>query len=125
MNKIITKPKLLDQVRNVIRTRHYSIRTEKSYINWIKRFIRFHDKRHPNEMNESHVQNYLEHLAVQKQVSASTQNQARNAILFLYFKVLDIHIGKQEDFVIAKRSRHIPEVLSSGIHYRKGNTRNP
>ena len=70
------KPKLLNQVRQAIRTRHYSIRTEKAYVHWIKRFIFFHDKRHPNEMGESEIAQFLSSLATDRHVSASTQNQA-------------------------------------------------
>lgn len=78
------KPKLLDQVRRAIRTRHYSPRTEESYVHWIKRFIFFHNKRHPTEMGEAEIGRFLSSLATEKKVSASTQNQAFNALLFLY-----------------------------------------
>ena len=70
------KPRLLDQVRETIRRKHYSIRTEQAYVDWIKRYIFFHNKRHPAEMNEKDIEQFLNHLAVQKQVAASTQNQA-------------------------------------------------
>jgi site-specific recombinase XerD len=80
--------KLLDRVRDAIRTKHYSIRTEEAYANWIKRFILFHDKRHPQEMGAAEVEEFLTHLAVDKNVAASTQNQALSAILFLYQEVL-------------------------------------
>jgi hypothetical protein len=70
------KPRLLDQVRDTIRRKHYSIRTEQSYIDWIKRFIFFHNKQHPRELNESHITAFLNFLAVQKKVASSTQNQA-------------------------------------------------
>src|SRR5438094_3668300 len=82
-----TKPKLLDQVRQAIRTRHYSYRTEKAYVHWIKRFIFFHNKRHPAEMAESEIAQFLSSLATEGRVSASTQNYAVNALLFLYFVV--------------------------------------
>src|SRR5258707_4845503 len=82
------KPKLLDQVRDVMRRRHYSIRTEQAYIDWIKRFILYHDKRHPNEMAEEEVAAFLTHLARDLNVAPSTQNQALSALLFLYKDVL-------------------------------------
>ncbi len=82
------KPRLLDQVRQAIRTRHYSYRTEKAYIHWIKRFIFFHNKRHPLEMGEAEIAHFLSSLASDFHVSASTQNQALNALLFLYREVL-------------------------------------
>lgn len=82
------KPKLLDQVRQKIRLRNYSYRTEKSYVHWIKRYIFFHDKRHPAEMGRAEVEAFLTHLAVEGNVAASTQNQALSALLFLYEHVL-------------------------------------
>src|SRR5207237_7182694 len=82
------KPKLLDQVRQAIRTRHYSYRTEKAYVHWIKRFIFFHSKRHPAEMGEAEIGKFLSALATDLHVSASTQNQALNALLFLYREIL-------------------------------------
>jgi Phage integrase, N-terminal SAM-like domain len=92
------KPKLLDQVRYAIRTKHYSLRTEEAYIQWIRRFILFHNKRHPKEMGAEEVGQFLSDLAVKHHVAASTQNQALSAILFLYQEVL-----RQEDRV-ARRS---------------------
>lgn len=83
------RPKLLDQVREAIRTRHYSLRTESAYVGWIKRFIFFHGKRHPIAMGAKEVGQFLSALAVQKQVSAATQSQALSALLFLYREVLD------------------------------------
>ena len=77
-------PKLLDQVRDRLRVKHYSIRTEQAYVDWIKRFIWFHDKRHPKDMGAPEVEAFLTHLAVKGKVSASTQNQAKSALLFLY-----------------------------------------
>src|SRR5881628_1443010 len=82
------KIKLLDQLREVIRLKHYSIRTEQAYVHWIKRFIFFHQKRHPREMAAPQIQAFLTDLAVRQQVSVSTQNQAMNAIIFLYREVL-------------------------------------
>ena len=87
------KPKLLDQVRQVIRIKHYSLRTEEAYINWIKRFIFFHNKRHPIEMGEKEIGEFITHLAKNEKVSASTQNQALCAIIFLYKNVLKKGFG--------------------------------
>jgi site-specific recombinase XerD len=93
----IQKPKLLNMVRNVIRTKHYSIRTEQAYTDWIKRYICFHNKQHPEKLDEKHISEFLTHLAVQKKVTSSTQNQALCAIIFLYKNVLDIPIGELEN----------------------------
>jgi site-specific recombinase XerD len=87
------KSKLLDHVRDVIRRKHYSIRTEQSYVEWIRRFILFHHKRHPREMREAEVNAFLTHLARDGCVAASTQNQALSALLFLYKEVLKEQIG--------------------------------
>jgi|LGVE01.1.fsa_nt_gb integrase len=113
-NKAYTssKPRLLDQVRNRIRLKHYSIRTEQSYIHWIKRFIFFHNKRHPKEMGHIEVGEFLTHLAVQRKVSASTQNQALNAIVFLYHEVLGQELGEIGSFQRAKRPILQPLVLT-------------
>ncbi len=105
------KPKLLDMVRMAIRTRHYSRRTEESYVDWIRRFIVFHGKRHPAEMGEREINAFLTHLAVEKKVSASTQNQALNGILFLYKNVLMKKIGWAE-LIPVQRVKHIPVVFS-------------
>jgi integrase len=112
--KIIPNPKarLLDQVREVLRLKHYSLRTEETYVGWIKRFIFFHQKRHPREMGAPEVQAFLSHLAVQGQVAASTQNQALNALVFLYHQVLDQDLGDFAAFVRAKRPARLPVVLS-------------
>lgn len=106
------KPKLLDQVRDAIRTRHYSYMTEKAYVHWIKRFIFFHDKRHPAEMAEAEIGRFLSALATDLQVSASTQNQALNALLFLYKEVLNKQIGFVDGVVRAKRPHRLPVVLT-------------
>lgn len=106
-------PKLLDQVRERVRLKHYSIRTEKTYLAWIRRFILFHDKRHPKNMGKPEVEAFLTDLAVNRQVAASTQNQALNAVLFLYKEVLDIELPWMDDVVRAKRPARIPEVLSA------------
>jgi len=106
------KPKLLDQVRAVLRTRHYSYRTEEAYIHWIKRYIFFHNKRHPMEMGEKEISQFLTHLAVNEKVSASTQNQALCSLMFLYKKVLGFDLGELESIVWAKRPSKLPVVLS-------------
>jgi integron integrase len=104
--------KLLEQVRDVIRLKHYSYKTEKSYVNWIKRYILFHNKRHPKEMAGNEIEEFLTHLAVQENIAASTQNQALNAILFLYKEVLNQDLDLNLNAVRAKRSRYLPTVLS-------------
>jgi site-specific recombinase XerD len=86
------KTKLLDRAREIMRLRHYSIRTERSYINWMRRYILFHDKRHPQDMGPAEIEAFLTHLAVQGKVARSTQNQAFNALLFLYREVLGISL---------------------------------
>ena len=97
-----------------MRVFHYSIRTEEAYIQWIKRFIFFHNKRHPNEMGEKEIRSFLTHLDVDKHVSASTQNQALSAILFLYKRVLEVDLDWIDDVVRAKRPKRLPVVLSKG-----------
>lgn len=104
--------KLLDEVRNKLRVHHYAMKTEKSYVQWIKRFILFHKKRHPMEMGKLEVEEFLSWLAVKRQVAPSTQNQALQAILFLYKKVLNIELAWLDDVVRAKRQQRIPVVLS-------------
>jgi integron integrase len=106
------QPKLLEQVRQAIRTRHYSARTEKAYVHWIKRYIFFHSKRHPLEMGEAEVGRFLSALAIELRVSASTQNQALNALLFLYKEVLHKQIGFVDGVVRAKRPHRLPVVLT-------------
>ncbi len=106
------KPKLLDQVREAIRTRHYSLRTEEAYVSWIKRFILFHGKRHPLEMGEEELARFLTTLAVHEHVSASTQNQALCALLFLYREVLAQEVGWLGDVIRAKRPERLPVVLT-------------
>ena len=78
------KPKLLDQVRNVIRTRHYSFRTEETYVSWIRKFIYFHEKRHPKDMGQKEIEAFLTHLAVNKKVAASTQNQVFISMIYAH-----------------------------------------
>lgn len=106
------KVKLLDQVRSVARLRHLSHRTEDVYHNFIKRYILFHDKRHPNEMGANEISEFLTHLAVEGKVSASTQNQAFFALLFLYRDVLQIKLPKIEGVLRAKRPEHLPVVFT-------------
>ncbi len=121
------KPRFLDQVRQVIRRKHYSIRTEEAYVLWIKRYILFHDKRHPKEMGAPEIEAFLTHLAVGLNVAASTQNQALNALLFLYRQVLQQELELPINAVRAKRPKRLPTVLTpaevqrvltqlSGIH---------
>jgi integron integrase len=105
-------PKLLDQVRQAIRTRHYSSLTEKAYVHWIKRFIFFHNKRHPLDMAETEIAQFLSGLATGRRLSASTQNQAFNALLFLYSEVLNRKIGVIDGVVRAKRPQRLPVVLT-------------
>jgi integrase len=106
------KPKLLDQVRQAIRTRQYSDRTEKAYVHWIKRFIFFHNKRHPAEMGEAEIGRFLSALATDLNVSASTQNQALNALFFLYREILRKKIGYVNGVIRAKRPHRLPVVLT-------------
>jgi integron integrase len=108
------KPKLLDQLRQAIRLRHYSIRTEEAYVQWAKRFILFHNKRHPQEMGRLEIEAFLTHLAVNGKVAAATQNQALNAIVFLYRQLFGREIGELEAVVRAKRPPKLPVVLSPG-----------
>ena len=105
-------PRLLDRVRQACRVRHYSIRTEVAYADWIKRFILFHDKRHPLEMGAAEINRFLTHLAVVGNVAASTQNQAFSALLFLYQKVLEVDPGRIEGVIRAKRPKRLPVVLT-------------
>jgi integron integrase len=106
------KPRLLDLVSQKIQTLHYSRRTEKTYIGWIKRFILFHGKRHPVKMGEKEINRFLSYLAIKKQVTASTQNQALCAIVFLYRQVLNKDIGLLEGLIRAKRPGRLPVVLT-------------
>lgn len=105
-------PRLLEQVKNAIQIRHYSIRTEQAYIFWIKKYIYFHKKKHPVEMGDAEITAFLSHLASARNVSASTQNQALNALVFLYRKVLDVEVGVFKGLVRAKKPKRLPVVLS-------------
>lgn len=104
--------KLLDQVSDTLRTKHYSYRTEQTYKDWIKRYILFHNKRHPNEMGENEIRQFIAHLAVERKVAASTQNQALSAILFLYRIVLQKDILLPVDLAHVSRPKRLPTVLS-------------
>jgi integron integrase len=106
------KPRLLDRVREAVRARHYSRRTEKAYVHWIKRYIFFHAKRHPVEMGAAEVTAFLTSLAVDRKVAASTQNQALSALLFLYREVLGVELPWLDDVVRAKRPQYLPVVLT-------------
>lgn len=103
---------LLGQVRDVIRKRHYSIRTEQAYVTWILRYIRFHNLRHPKEMGEEEISEFLSYLARDKKVSASTQNQALSALVLLYKQVLKRDIGEFGKYERAKRPEKRPTVLT-------------
>ena len=109
------KPRLLDRVREAVRARHYSRRTEEAYVAWIRRYIFFHGKRHPAEMGAPEVTRFLSALAVEGRVAASTQNQALSALLFLYRDVLDATLPWLDDVVRAKRPQHLPVVLTLDV----------
>lgn len=106
-------PRLLDELRATLRTRHYAYRTEQVYVDWVRRFILFHGKRHPRDMGAGEVVAFLSYLALERCVSASTQNQAKSAILFLYEHVLAIDLPWLDEVVSAKVSRRLPVVLTS------------
>jgi site-specific recombinase XerD len=105
-------PKLLDQLRDAIRLKHYSIRTETAYVDWVKRFILFHHKRHPKDMGPPEITAFLTHLAVNENVAASTQNQALNALVFLYRHVLQRDLDGPLNLVRAKKPERLPVVLT-------------
>ncbi len=106
-------PKLLDQVRDRIRRKHYSLRTEEAYVHWIRRYIFFHNKRHPRELGAAEVEKFLTHLAVAGRVSASTQNQAKSALLFLYKEVLAQALPWLDNIESAQRPKRLPVVLTT------------
>jgi integron integrase len=113
-DRIVGGSKLLGEMRDIIRRKHYSIRTEQAYLDWAKRYILFHGKRHPREMGEAEIVSFLNHLAVARNVAASTQNQALNALVFLYKQVLnreDLTLG---NITPAKRSQRLPTVFDRG-----------
>ena len=109
---LLKSPKLLDQVRERLRVKHYSIRTEQVYVDWIKRFIWFHDKRHPKDMGAAEIEAFLTHLAVKGRVSASTQNLAKSALLFLYREVLEQKLPWLDKVTQAKTPTRLPVVLT-------------
>jgi len=106
------KPKLLDQVRFVMRRRHYALATEKSYVAWIRRYILFHGKVHPQSLGEDAISEFLTHLAANQRVAQSTQNQALNALVFLYREVLGVHLGEFKDIEWARKPERVPVVFS-------------
>lgn len=107
------KKKLLDVVREKIRVKHYSISTERTYVHWIKHYILYHNKRHPIDMKKAEIEAFLTHLAVDRKVSPTTQNQAFSAILFLYKEVLGEDISSWNIQALrAKERKHIPVVLT-------------
>ena len=122
MNSSGRPTKFLDLVRERIRLRHLSYTTEKSYIGWIRRFILFHGKKHPQEMGEEHIVAFLSDLAVRRHCSPGTQNQALNALVFLFRHVLNRDIGEFKGIMWARRKQRVPEVMTreevslSGTH---------
>jgi len=113
---MVLKMRLLDQVRHVIRKKHYSIRTERAYTNWIRKFILFNGKKHPKDMGEREISQYISYLAVKRNVSASTQNQALNAVVFLYKHVLNRDLGDFGNMQRAKRPKKLPTILCKAIN---------
>ena len=121
-------PKLLAQVVDAIRIRHYSIRTEQAYVHWVKAYIRFHGLRHPREMGAREVTKFLSHLATERDVAAATQQQALSALLFLYRHVLEIDLPWLDDLVRPKKPARTPVVLSRGeltVRHGKGGKDRP
>jgi site-specific recombinase XerD len=108
----VAKPKLLDQLRDALRSRHYRHRTEQTYCQWVKRYIHFHNVRHPAEMAEPEINAFLTHLAVKEKVAASTQNQALSAILFLYRHVLGREVGDLGQVIRARKPSCLPVVFT-------------
>ena len=106
------KPKLLEQVKTTTRAAHYSKKTEESYTSWIKRFVLFHNKKHPKEMGAEEIKAFINNLAVNHHVSSATQNQALQGILFLYKNVLNKNVGWIEEIKFAHRKKHLPVVLT-------------
>jgi len=106
------RPKLIDRLRFAIRAKHYSPKTEQAYVHWTRRYVRFHAFRHPREMGAEEINAFLTHLAVDRHVSASTQNQAASALLFLYRRVLHIDVHLTGEIVRARRTQSLPIVLT-------------
>jgi len=120
----VQEPKLLDQLRSAMRLKHYSYRTEQSYVQWVKRFILFHQKRHPKDMGATEIRQFLNHLAMEKNVAGSTKNQSLCAIIFLYKQILNIEPGELGTILWAKRPKRLPVVfyicfLYFSIRYKK------
>ena len=109
---VASSPKLLDRVRWHLRVKHYSIRTEQAYVDWVRRYILFHRKRHPNQMGEKEITDFLTHLAVEKTVAASTQNQAFSALLFLYQQVLNRKLDFIDNVQRVTRPAKLPVVFT-------------
>jgi integron integrase len=105
-------PRLLDRVRERLRLKHYSLRTESAYLGWIKRFIHFHGKRHPSDLGKKEVEAFLTHLALERNVAAATQNQALSALLFLYGEVLGLELPWLDEVTRAKKPARLPTVLT-------------
>ncbi len=114
LKKNTKKPRmLLERAREILRLKHYSIRTEKAYIGWMRRYLMFHNKRHPREMGVPEIEAFLSHLAINDNVAGSTQNQAFNALLFLYEKVLNISLKNEKiDALRARKKVNLPVVMS-------------
>lgn len=106
------KPRLLDQMHQSMQSRHYSPRTERSYCNWVKRFIYYHNIRHPQEMSEPEINAFLTHLAVKEHVSASTQNQALASLLYLYRNVIGREVGDLGEVIRARKPKRLPVVMT-------------
>jgi site-specific recombinase XerD len=106
------EPKLLERARARMRARHLSLRTERTYLQWMRRYILFHGKRHPAEMGEAEINAFLTHLAVERRISASTQTQALSALLYLYREILEKPVGELEGLIRAKRTHRMPVVLT-------------
>ncbi len=108
------EPRLLDRLREALRLRHYSLRTEEAYVDWARRYVLFHGKRHPRELGAAEVAGFLSHLARERHVAAATQNQAKAALLFLYRNVLEVELPWLDEVVQAKGARRLPVVLTPG-----------
>jgi len=114
----MAEKKLFNQVADALRVKHYSYRTEQTYVDWIRRYILFHNKRHPSEMGETEVQAFIIYLATERNLSASSQNQALSAILFLYRHILQRELAFPPEIIRAKKAGHLPTVLSNRKHWR-------